>query len=296
MSNDLVPIGDIERMAQAIAASGLFGLKTPQQAFALMLIAQANGQHPALAARDFDIVQGRPAKKAEAMLRDFLSNGGRVEWHARTDTNASATFSHPAGGTVRIDWDIARAAQAGLAGKENWKRFPRAMLHARCVSEGVRSVFPAATGGMYTPEEVRLMPAQDMGIVDEIKPEPTGDPVHDVIREAAAERTPPRTLTPAPMPATPPAPFEPNQSHETDYIALIGEQTQPAEIKRIVALARAEYEPLHAMEPYQRVKAAGEARRRVLVENAKAAASMTAAAQGKTDDWAAEALREEGAK
>jgi hypothetical protein len=55
MENQLIaqmPLSDIERMAGAIAKSGLFGMKTPDQALALMLIAQAEGMHPALAARD----------------------------------------------------------------------------------------------------------------------------------------------------------------------------------------------------------------------------------------------------
>ena len=42
------------------------------EALALMLVSYAEGRHPALAARDYDIIQGRPAKKSEAMLRDFL--------------------------------------------------------------------------------------------------------------------------------------------------------------------------------------------------------------------------------
>ncbi len=46
MSN-LVPVADIERMAIAIAKSNLFGVKTPEEAMALMLIEQAYGYHPA---------------------------------------------------------------------------------------------------------------------------------------------------------------------------------------------------------------------------------------------------------
>jgi hypothetical protein len=145
---------DMQRLAESIARSGLFGVKNPDQALALMAISQAEGRHPALAARDYDIIQGRPAKKAEAMQRDFIAAGGKIEWHKLSDTEAEATFSHPAGGTVRIGWDKARAQAAGISGKDNWKKFPRAMLRARCVSEGVRTVYPMATSGMYVPEEV----------------------------------------------------------------------------------------------------------------------------------------------
>src|ERR1700675_575525 len=117
MSNALIPMNEIQAMAQVVASSGLFGAKTPDQALALMLIAQAEGRHPALAARDYDIIQGKPAKKTEAMLRDFLEQDGKVEWHKLDDTIADATFSHPVGGTVRIVWDMKRASVAGLGGK-----------------------------------------------------------------------------------------------------------------------------------------------------------------------------------
>ncbi len=155
MGNDVVPYDQIERMAQAVAKSGLFGVKDVSQALALMLVAQAEGRHPALAARDYDIIQNRPSKKSEAMLRDFLESGGKVEWHQLDDTAAIASFSHPAGGTVKIDWTMKRAVSAGLGGKDMWKKYPRQMLRARTVSEGIRTVCPMATSGMYVPEEVK---------------------------------------------------------------------------------------------------------------------------------------------
>lgn len=149
-----VPMADIERMAQAVAKSNLFGVKTADQAMTLMLISQAEGRHPALAARDYDIIQGRPAKKSEAMLRDFLQSGGSVQWEQLDDTAAIAVFSHPTGGTVKIDWTMKRAIAAGLGGRDMWKKYPRQMLRSRVVSEGIRTVCPMATSGMYVPEEV----------------------------------------------------------------------------------------------------------------------------------------------
>lgn len=146
-------VSDIERMARAFAASKLFGVQNPEQALALCLVAQAEGRHPASAAQDYHIISGRPAKKADAMLRDFIASGGKVEWHALTDETADATFSHPSGGSVRIDWTMKRAQAAGI-NNPMWKKYPRQMLRSRTVSEGVRTVCPGATSGMYVPEEV----------------------------------------------------------------------------------------------------------------------------------------------
>ncbi|HYD06521.1 MAG TPA: recombinase RecT [Reyranella sp.] len=158
-------VSDIERMARAFAASKLFGVQNPEQAIALCLIAQAEGRHPASAAQDYHIIQGKPSKKADAMLRDFLAGGGKVEWHALDDTIADATFSHPAGGTARISWDMKRAQQAQLA-TPMWKKFPRQMLRSRVVSEGVRTVFPMATSGMYVPEEVAEFAAEAKPVME----------------------------------------------------------------------------------------------------------------------------------
>lgn len=163
-------VTDLERMALAIAGSKLFGIQTPDQALALCLVAQAEGRHPASAAQDYHIIQGRPSKKSDAMLRDFLSAGGKVEWHTLTDTEAHATFSHPAGGSVRIEWDMARAKKAQLS-TPMWGKYPRQMLRSRVVSEGVRTVYPMATSGMYVPEEVQDFEPQAAVTVQQVEDE-----------------------------------------------------------------------------------------------------------------------------
>ena len=155
MSNSLVTISDMEKMANAVAKSNLFGIKKPEEAMALMLIAQAEGCHPAIAIRDFHIIQGKPALKADAMLARFQGAGGRVQWIELTDSKVAAKFNHPAGGEVIIDWTMERAKVAGLGGKDVWKKFPRQMLRARVISEGIRTVFPGVIVGAYTPEEVQ---------------------------------------------------------------------------------------------------------------------------------------------
>lgn len=154
-------IPDIERMARAFSASKLFGVKTPEEALALCLIAQSENRHPASAAQDYHIINGRPAKKAESMLRDFIASGGTVEWHGLDDTIADATFSHPSGGTVRISWDIARSKKAGI-NNPMWSKYPRQMLRSRVVSEGVRTVCPGATSGMLVIEEAQDLQPRDV--------------------------------------------------------------------------------------------------------------------------------------
>lgn len=158
MSNALIPFQDVQGMAAAIAKSGLFGMKTPDQALALMLVAQAEGQHPATITQDYDIIQGKAARKTHSVLARFQQMCGTVEWHELSDTIADATFSHKSGGKLRMTWTFEQAKKAGLTGKDNWKNYPRAMLRARCIAEGIRAVYPAALGGMMVSEEAQDLP------------------------------------------------------------------------------------------------------------------------------------------
>lgn len=146
-------------VATALVQSGLWQGANPHTILMLCYLAEAEGHHPAVVYRDYHIMSGKPSKKAEAILRDFSAAGGRVEWHALDDAKADATFHHPSG-TVRIEWTLERAAKAGL-NTPMWKKYPRQMLRSRCISEGVRSVCPAATSGLYEESEVADMVAQD---------------------------------------------------------------------------------------------------------------------------------------
>ena len=156
-----VSFQQLERMATSVARSGLFGAKQPEQALALMMLAQAEGMHPMVAARDYHIINGRPALKADTMLARFQQAGGSVHWRTYTDTECVGIFSHPQAGSVSVEWTIDRAERAGLTKNPTWRSYPRAMLRARCISEGVRTCFPGVSVGTYTVEE-----AQDMEPVD----------------------------------------------------------------------------------------------------------------------------------
>jgi hypothetical protein len=171
MTTALVPVADIEKMAGAIAKSKMFGMKTTEEAFALMLIAQAEGMHPAIAARDYHVIQGRPTLKADAMLARFQNAGGKVQWDVYTDAEVTGTFSHPSGGSLKLTWTFAQASKIGLTGKDNWKNYPRAMLRARVISEGIRTVYPGCVVGTYTAEELEEIPkAKDMGMAEVVEP------------------------------------------------------------------------------------------------------------------------------
>ena len=187
----IIPINELQVMAQAACKSGLFQMPSPEAALTLMLLCQAEGLHPIQALRQYHIIKGRPAMRADAMQAAFQAAGGNISWVERNDKKCSAEFSHSQGGKILVEWTIDMAAKAGLTNNPTWQKFPRAMLSARCVSEGVRAVYPAVVCGLYTPEEV-----QDFDEQPKTKSQPRGD-----VKNMPADKIPAAPKTNAPQAA-----------------------------------------------------------------------------------------------
>ena len=193
MSN-IVPFQDMQQMAKAIADSRLFGLTDVNQVLALGMVAQAEGHAFATAARDYHVIQGRPALKADAMMARFQAAGGKVNWEVYTDERVTGTFSHPNGGTLSVTWTIEQARSIGLVKPgSGWQKFPRAMLRSRCISEGIRSVYPGSVTGFYSPEEVADFEppkTRDMGRFDATPLKPL-EQIPEIVSEAVLEASEP---------------------------------------------------------------------------------------------------------
>jgi hypothetical protein len=154
MSN-IVSFNDMQMMADSLVKSNFYGFKSKEQMLAVMCVAQAEGKHPASVVQEYDIIQNRPALKSQAILARFQLAGGKVQWDAVTPTKVVGTFSHPAGGTLTVEWTIEMAKRAGLYREgSGWTKYPEDMLRSRVVSRAVRSVYPACILGHYSVEEV----------------------------------------------------------------------------------------------------------------------------------------------
>jgi len=156
---------ELEKMAEYTAKSNLFGMNK-EQTMALFLLAQAEGMHPMRAVQVYHIIQGKPSKKADAILGEFQNKGGKVTWIDYNDKKVSATFEAPGiGAPLLVEWTYEMAQKVGntdyksgkwksIVEKDVWKSYPRQMLKARVISEGVRATMPDVITGMYSTEEV----------------------------------------------------------------------------------------------------------------------------------------------
>jgi len=164
---EIVPIAQVQVMAKSVVQSGLFGLKNQDQAFTLMLIAQAEGIHPIQAIQKYSIINGMPSLKSTEIQSRFQKSGGILKWVETSNTKAVCEMSHPSyDGKYLSEFTIADATLMGLVNKDNWKKMPKQMLMARCISAGVRAVYPDCLNNMYSEAEV-----QDIEVTEVLEPE-----------------------------------------------------------------------------------------------------------------------------
>lgn len=146
---------ELDKMSKLVASSNFLGTKNPAEVFTLFMIAQAEGKNPVQASMEYSIIQGRPALKSQAVLVRFQNAGGKIKYLKRDDNECKILFSHPQAGELEVSWTMETAKQVGLAGKDNWRKYPRQMLAARCIAEGIRALYPACLDGLYLVDEVQ---------------------------------------------------------------------------------------------------------------------------------------------
>ena len=164
------PMSAIKTLGLSIFKSGIFGLDKPEQGEILAMQCMVEKKSPLELARTYHFIQGQLAIRSDALLAKFHQAGGTVEWGERTDERVTATFRKGTS-SAAIVADMKEYVGNGTAMttdkktgqpclKENWKKWPRRMLTARAISEGVRLIAPECCFGTYVVEELDATPSR----------------------------------------------------------------------------------------------------------------------------------------
>lgn len=107
------------------------------------------------ALRSIHIIDGKATFSAELMVMLARQRGHSIQGSV-TEGKATVTGTRKDNGdTMTVEWTLAMAERAGLLGKQNWRKYPEAMLWARAVSQLCRELFPDCfAGATYTLEEL----------------------------------------------------------------------------------------------------------------------------------------------
>ena len=187
------PMQAIKTLGLSIFKSGIFGLDKPEQGEILAMQCMVEKKSPLELARTYHFIQGQLAIRSDALLAKFQQAGGTVVWTERSDEKVKATFRK---GTSSADIIadmkeyVGNGTALGKDGKlkDNWKKWPRRMLTARAISEGVRLIAPECCFGTYTVEELDATPSkpfarQNTLTLDELVPEGKRDAAVAVLRQ-----------------------------------------------------------------------------------------------------------------
>ena len=187
------PMSAIKTLGLSIFKSGIFGLDKPEQGEILAMQCMVEKKSPLELARTYHFIQGQLAIRSDALLAKFHQAGGSVDWTERTDERVTAIFRKgTASAAIVADMKeyVGNGTALGKDGKlkDNWKKWPRRMLTARAVSEGVRLIAPECCFGTYTVEELDATPSKPQTRVntltlDELVPEAKRDAAVEVLRQ-----------------------------------------------------------------------------------------------------------------
>jgi len=146
---------DAERAAKAMAQSGFFqDARQAAQAVVKILAGQELGFGPFASMTGVYIISGRPALSANIMAAS-VKKSGRYNFKVKELTDQTCTIEFFESGQS-VGLSTFTLEDARKAGTKNLDKFPRNMLYARAISNGVRWYCPDVLGGgaVYTPEEL----------------------------------------------------------------------------------------------------------------------------------------------
>lgn len=163
--------GLMKQQASVLVQGGFLphSIKTPEQAISIMLAGRELGIPPMEAFSSISVIKGKPTKSPELMLKLILRMfpTTKITYKVMNNEKCEMVVTRPGQEPQEFCFSMADAKQAGLASKDNWKNYTRAMLRSRCIGEMARALFPdAISGSSYTPEEIEHLP-EDGAIVIE---------------------------------------------------------------------------------------------------------------------------------
>lgn len=161
--NRMLTYEEVEKVAKAFVASGMFGrdMERISQGITKIMAGQELGMAPFASMRAIHIIDGNATLSANTMAA-MVKRSNRYDYvvKEKSTERCEIEFYEVRDGKrskVGVEtFDKSEAQAAGLLNKNNWRNYPKAMMFARCMSNGVRTYAPDVFNGMlvYTPDEM----------------------------------------------------------------------------------------------------------------------------------------------
>ena len=132
-------------------------IATPEAAFAVIVTGRELGLSAMQSLRAIHIVEGKPTLSADLMVALVKRSEACLFFRLVESTAERALYeTHRRGdpSPTKLGFTIEEAKAAGVTAKDNWRKYPGAMLRARCAAALARAVYPDLVLGVYDPDEL----------------------------------------------------------------------------------------------------------------------------------------------
>ena len=193
---------EVIQLANIFRASGYFkDVRDEAQAVTKILYGRELGFTPIVSIMGINVIDGKPALTANLMAT-LVRRSGKYDYQITENTNMRCAIIFriraETGGWEDLgeaEFTLEDAKMADLLKKDNWRKYPKAMLFARALSAGVRAHCPDVSAcPLYVPEELGAIVTEEGTVTElpkgsgqEVTTEPkkytssaAGKPVQDV--------------------------------------------------------------------------------------------------------------------
>lgn len=184
---------DLARLSGMLASSGYFkDARDAAQAGVKVLAGLEMGFGAFASMTGIHLIDGKPSVGAN-LLAQAVKRSGRYNYRVTTHTDQECVIAfYEAGEKIgESSFSMKDAQAAGVAGRGPWKAYPKAMLFARALSQGVRWHCPDVLGGTtaYVPEELgasvdgdgNVITVESRPVQPATEPKPTSPSFDDLV-------------------------------------------------------------------------------------------------------------------
>lgn len=177
-------LAEVQQIGQIFVKSGFFqDSKDASQAIVKIMAGSELGFGPMASMTGIYIVKGKVSLSANLMAAAVKRSGRynfRVREHSAKICKIEFFEGRESVGVSEFTWEEAHTG--GLTGNDTWKKFPRNMLFARAMSNGVKwycsDIF---AGPVYTPDELGEAVNEEGEIIRQAMPNLGGNNIHSPI-------------------------------------------------------------------------------------------------------------------
>lgn len=193
---------EVQTYAAVFIKSGMFpDTQSLSQGIVKIMAGREMGLGPFESMRGIDIIQGQPVADS-GVVASLIKRNPNYDYLVKTQTTKKCVIEFyaikPAGKAKIGEYEFGEedAKQAGLLGRENYRRHPKSMYFARAITGGARTHCPDVFGGpIYTQEELDANNEQDD---EQVETPPALQLPADPVKTAAKES---EGLEPVPIPS-----------------------------------------------------------------------------------------------